>query len=270
MPRQSRRCAGRKPSCPSQSGAVLPRLSWLLPAAVLAAFVASSALAAPPPDRPAVSNCAPGSTHSLRTQRLAYVATAVRPLQARRELTARKLLRFEPRNLNGVATVFGVVAVRVDGSCVATDYEVQLPVRPNGATGWVRAADVRLRAVHTRIDVDLSQRRITLFRDGRPILITTAVIGAPSTPTPTGRFYVNQRLLAANPTGDYGPGAVGISAFSPALAHWAQGGPIAIHGTNAPGMIGFAVSHGCLRVRNADIVKLLRLAEEGSPVHISA
>ena len=66
------------------------------------------------------------------------------------------------------------------------------------------------------------------------------------------------------------PGAVGISAFSPALAHWAQGGPIAIHGTNAPGMIGFAVSHGCLRVRNADIVKLLRLAEEGSPVNIRA
>ena len=78
----------------------------------------------------------------------------------------------------------------------ATDYKVQLPIRPNGSTGWVRAADVRLRAVRTRIAVDLSQRRITLFRDGRPVLVTSAVIGAPSTPTPTGRFYVNQRLLA--------------------------------------------------------------------------
>ena len=124
--------------------------------------------------------------------------------------------------------------------------------------------------MHTRIDVDLSQRRITLFRDGRPILIATAVIGAPSTPTPTGRFYVNQRLLTANPAGDYGAGSGRDLGVSPALAHWAQGGPIAIHGTNAPGMIGFAVSHGCLRVRNADIVKLLRLAEEGSPVDIRA
>jgi lipoprotein-anchoring transpeptidase ErfK/SrfK len=208
--------------------------------------------------------------HSLRSPRLAYVATAVRALKTRPESAAGRPLRFGTRNPNGVATVFGVVAVRVDASCVPTDYRVQLPVRPNGATGWVRAADVRLRAVHTRIAVDLSQRRITLFRNGRPILVTTAVIGAPSTPTPTGRFYVNQRLLAANPAGDYGPGAVGISAFSPVLLHWAQGGPIAIHGTNAPGMIGFAVSHGCLRVRNADVETLLRLAEEGSPVEITA
>ena len=58
----------------------------------------------------------------------------------------------------------------------------------------------------------------------------------------------------------YGPGAVGISAFSPVLLNWPQGGPIAIHGTNQPGMIGFAVSHGCLRVRNPDIRKLLSAA----------
>ena len=56
---------------------------------------------------------------------------------------------------------------------------------------------------------------------------------------------MNQRLLTTNPTGDYGPGAVGISAFSPVLVNWPQGGPIAIHGTNAPDMMGFAVSHGC-------------------------
>ena len=165
-----------------------------------------------------------------------------------------------------MATVFGVLAVRVDGSCRPTHYKVQLPIRPNGATGWVRAADVRLQAVHARIAVDLSERRITLFRDGRAVLATSAVIGAPSTPTPTGRFYVNQRLRASNPTGDYGPGAVGISAYSPVLLNWAQGGPIAIHGTNAPDMIGFAVSHGCLRVRNVDIRVLLRLAVEGTPV----
>lgn len=164
--------------------------------------------------------------------------------------------------------VFGVLAARVGRSCRPTHYKVQLPVRPNGATGWVRAVDVRLRTVNTRIVVDLSERRVTLFRAGQVVLLTTAVIGAPSTPTPTGRFYVNQRLLAASPIGDYGPGAVGVSAFSPVLLNWPQGGPIAIHGTNAPGMIGFAVSHGCLRVRNVDARKLLRLAVEGTPVEI--
>ena len=216
----------------------------------------------------AIAACVPGSIHSLRTVRLSYAATARRSLNARRALAARASTRFEKRNVNGVATVFGVLAARVDRSCRATHYKVQLPIRPTGATGWVRAVDVRLRTVRTRIAVDLSQRRITLFRDGRAVLVTTAVIGAPSTPTPTGRFYVNQRLLAANPTGAYGPGAVGISAFSPVLLGWAQGGPIAIHGTNAPDMLGSAVSHGCLRVRNTDIRRLLRLAEEGTPVEI--
>ena len=225
-------------------------------------------LAARNPPRLPVSGCVPGSIHGLRSNRLSYSVTAVRPLNARRTLSGRTSMYFETRNANGVATVFGVLASRVDGSCRATQYKVQLPVRPTGTTGWVRAVDVRLRAVHSRIDVDLSQRRITLFRDGRVVLVTTAVIGAPSTPTPTGRFYVNQRLLAANPTGAYGPGAVGLSAFSPVLLNWAQGGPIAIHGTNEPDMIGFAVSHGCLRVRNVDIRTLLRLAEEGTPVEI--
>ncbi len=220
------------------------------------------------PARQPAAGCVPGSIHSLRTNRLSYSVTALRPLNARRALAGRASTYFETRNANGVATVFGVLASRVDGSCRATHYKVQLPVRPTGTTGWVRAVDVRLRAVHSRIAVDLSQRRITLFRDGRVVLVTTAVIGAPSTPTPTGRFYVNQRLLAANPTGAYGPGAVGLSAFSPVLLSWAQGGPIAIHGTNEPDMIGFAVSHGCLRVRNVDIRKLLRLAEEGTPVEI--
>lgn len=108
-----------------------------------------------------------------------------------------------------------------------------------------------------------------LFRDGRPILAMTAAIGSESTPTPTGNYYVNQRLLTGNPFSVYGPGAVGISAFSPVLLNWPQGGPIAIHGTNAPQMIGFAVSHGCLRVRNVDISRLIHLAVEGTPVQIT-
>lgn len=235
--------------------------------AVLCADAQGSAAGKNLPRTP-IAGCVPGSIHSLRSDRLAYAVTALRPLNARRTLAGRASTRFEKRNVNGVATVFGVLASRVDGSCRATHFKVQLPVRPTGSTGWVRAVDVRLRAVHTRIAVDLSQRRITLFRGGRIVLVTTAVIGAPSTPTPTGRFYVNQRLLTSNPTGAYGPGAVGISAFSPVLLNWAQGGPIAIHGTNAPDMIGFAVSHGCLRIRNVDIRRLLRLAEEGTPVEI--
>lgn len=205
----------------------------------------------------------------MRTARLSYAAIARRALSARKTLRHDTGTTFGTRNANGVPTVFGVLAARVDRSCRVTHYRVQLPIRPLGSVGWVRAQDVRIEPVDTRIAVDLTRRRITLFRDGRVVLVTTAAIGAPSTPTPTGQYYVNQRLLSGNPIGDFGPGAVGISAFSPVLLNWPQGGPIAIHGTNAPDVIGASVSHGCLRVRNVDIVRLLRLASEGTPVKIT-
>ncbi len=172
------------------------------------------------------------------------------------------------RNANGVPTVFRVLSVRRSAACEPTWYRVQLPIRPNGSVGWVRAADVRLRRVTTRILVDLSDRQVTLFRDGGKVFETKAAIGGPSTPTPTGLYYVNQRLRASDPAGPFGPGAVGISAFSPTLRTWAQGGPIAIHGTNAPFKLGLAVSHGCLRIANRDLLRMFDLAGEGTPVLI--
>lgn len=234
---------------------------------LLALSVAEAGRAAGP-EQLSARGCGRDSIHGMRSDGLSYAATAVRALKVERALGRRASVRFERRNANGVTTVFGVLAARVDRRCRATHYKVQLPIRPNGATGWVRAADVRLYPVRTRIEIDLSERRVTLFREGRVILLTTAAVGAPSTPTPTGQFYVNQRLLAANPISGYGPGAVGISGFSPVLLNWPQGGPIAIHGTDAPGLIGSAVSHGCLRVHNRDALRFLRMAVEGTPVEI--
>jgi lipoprotein-anchoring transpeptidase ErfK/SrfK len=93
-------------------------------------------------------------------------------------------------------------------------------------------------------------------------------VGSNATPTPVGRYYVNQRLIPPDPGGPYGPGAVGISAFSPVLTGWAQGGPIAIHGTNEPWSIGRAVSNGCIRLRNPVLRRVFRQALAGTPVFI--
>ena len=122
--------------------------------------------------------------------------------------------------------------------------------------------------VRTRIVVDLSEKRVTLYRGGRRVLSATAAIGSPATPTPTGSFYVNQRLIPTDPTGPFGPGAVGISAFSNVLTGWTQGGPIAIHGTNAPWSIGKAVSNGCIRLPNPILKKVFAQALSGTPVLI--
>lgn len=235
-------------------------------------------IATPAPTRPATRPrkariapgpvCTPGSLVRLESGRLAYAVTVRSRAVAYRRPGSGKIAAFGRLNVNHVPTVFGVIGARVDASCQAAWYRVQLPLRPNGIRGWVRASAVSERAVAMRILVDLSDRRVTLLRAGRAILVVPAAIGSPATPTPTGRYYVNQKLVAPDPWGAFGPAALGISAFSPTLTSWAQGGPIAIHGTNQATLLGSAVSHGCIRVRNADVLRLFKLAPTGTPVLI--
>ena len=227
---------------------------------------------AAPRARPAAVAARPGRCASprlrpLRTRSLAFAAVVRSGAQAYARPHGPPLARFARLNANGVPTVFGVLGrAQCDGDWL----RVQLPKRPNGSLGWVRARDVELVRVRTRIEVDLSARRVTLYRAGAELLSATAAIGAADTPTPTGSYYVDQRLVAPNPEGPFGPAAIGISAFSPVLQHWAQGGPIAIHGTNQPHLVGGAVSHGCVRVRNDVLVRLFRLVAAGTPVVIRA
>jgi lipoprotein-anchoring transpeptidase ErfK/SrfK len=102
------------------------------------------------------------------------------------------------------------------------------------------------------------------------VLTATAAIGSPQTPTPTGHYYVNQRLVPTDTSGPFGPGAIGISAFSEVLTGWTQGGPIAIHGTNRPDLIGRAVSNGCIRVRNDLLQRMFDRTLTGTPVTVRA
>src|SRR6266446_4363566 len=115
--------------------------------------------------------------------------------------------RFGVRNVNGAATVFGVLGRTVDARCRAVWLHVELPIHPNGATGWVRAADVQQLPVRTRITIDLSERRVRFYKHGKLVLSSLAAIGSSATPTPLGRYYVNQRLIPEDPSGPFGPGA---------------------------------------------------------------
>ena len=66
----------------------------------------------------------------------------------------------------------------------------------------------------------------------------------------------------------YGPIAFGTSARSATLSDWPGGGYIGIHGTDRPDLIPGAVSHGCIRLRNADILRLARALPVGTPLTI--
>jgi hypothetical protein len=215
-----------------------------------------------------VRHCAAGSHRPLGSPTAAWAAVVIRPTAAYGEPGVRRLARFDVLNVNNVPTVLGVLGEQLGRDCRATWLHVKLPIRPNGSAGWVRASDVRRLRVRTRIAVDLSEKRVRLYKRGRLILNSPAAIGSSATPTPVGRYYVNQRLIPADPRGPFGPGAVGISAFSPVLTGWAQGGPIAIHGTNEPWSIGRAVSNGCIRIPNPALRRLFAQALAGTPVVI--
>lgn len=221
-----------------------------------------------PPHVLQVPVCTAGSIVRLDDVRGAHAVTVRRGATAFRAPGKRPFARFGRLNVNGVPTVFAVLGARLDRTCHASWYHVQLPLRPNGVTGWVRASAVAERALRVRIVVDLSQRRVTLYRGAKPLIVTTAAIGSPSTPTPTGRYFVNQKLVSPDPLGPFGPAAIGISAFSPVLQSWTQGGPIAIHGTNQAELLGSAVSHGCIRVSNDVVERLWKLVPTGTPVLI--
>jgi hypothetical protein len=194
-------------------------------------------------------------------------AIVVRRTAAYRQPGLRRFARFRLVNANDYPTVFAVVGAR-GLACAPRWLRVELPLRPNGTTGWIRARDVRIVHVATEIEIDVSAKQLVLLRHGRVVLRTRTAVGSAATPTPVGRFYVNQRLVPYDPRGPYGPAALGVSAFSPVLKHWAQGGPIGIHGTDEPWSIGHAVSNGCIRVPNRVMRRLFALVPAGTPVVI--
>ena len=96
----------------------------------------------------------------------------------------------------------------------------------------------------------------------------STAIGAPSSPTPIGRFSVTDPVATGDPSG-LGSYAFGLSGHQPHLpVGWAGGDQLAIHGTNQPSLLGRAVSAGCLRVSNAALGVLRRYLQPGTPVII--
>ncbi|MDP9072034.1 MAG: L,D-transpeptidase [Actinomycetota bacterium] len=147
--------------------------------------------------------------------------------------------------------------------------QVAVPVRPNGTTGWVKAADVGLRTVPNRLVVELGARRLRAYHGDTVILEEPVAIGAPATPSPIGDFYVDAVVKLDNPNGPYGAYQLSVAGFSEVLHSFGGGiGQIAVHGTNRPGAVGQAVSNGCLRMTNEAVTRLADLAPVGTPVQI--
>ena len=193
-------------------------------------------------------------------------ATAVRALP--RE-DARTVARLETQTPEGTQNI---VALASGGGEAARRGWVRVDVAalPNGTTGWVpRSALGGYSVVNTRLVVNLGAETIVLLRRGRRLLSAPVGVGTADAPTPAGKFYVRNRLTRYESPA-YGPLAFGTSARSPTLTDWPAGGFVGIHGTDRPELLPGRVSHGCIRMRNEDILRLGELLPIGTPVTIRA
>ena len=145
---------------------------------------------------------------------------AVRRLRSDR---SRLVARIHYRTEDGFPEVYPVMRSVTDRRG-RTWLRIRIPMRPNGRTGWVLSGALGpLYRVRTRLVLDRSGLTGTLFRSGRRIWRSPIGVGAPSTPTPAGRFWIREKFPVGDPGGSYGPWAFGTaptrcSASGPAAA----------------------------------------------------
>ena len=265
--------ASVSPATFARSAVPAPRSKEERSAAAAQADAPAPAESAPPepaPDEvPAPTVVPPRAVPLTRVGQVTRWAFVDRPVvaRARPDAEATALMRLRTvtpeRTANLVVTlerqrVFGEVWVRV-----------RLPMLPNNSTGWVpRSALSDYVKVRTHLFVDTRRQRLRLERRGRTVLRARVGVGQKRWPTPTGEFFI-RNLLHGFDSPIYGPVAFGTSARSAVLTDWPGGGFIGIHGTNRPGLLPGRVSHGCIRMRNRDILRLARLLPIGTPLTIT-
>ena len=108
-------------------------------------------------------------------------------------------------------------------SASTTWYDVWLPIRPNESHGWVKEGSVAIYTTTAKIVIHLSQHRLLVYRRGLLVGSFTVAVGMPQLPTPTGIFYVNEKLRPPTPGGPYGVLALGLSAYQPEAPELASG-----------------------------------------------
>jgi hypothetical protein len=158
---------------------------------------------------------------------------------------------------------------------VATQRGRWLAVTEAGIGGnrlvWVdaQAGGLRYSRTHLQLEVDLSRRTLTVRRDRSLLRRVSVGVGAPASPTPTGRFAVTDKLAGTEFSAAYGCCILALSAVQPHLpAGWSGGNRVAIHGTLSAGDFGRAVSAGCVHAADRDLRYLMRMVPLGTPVVI--
>jgi hypothetical protein len=208
----------------------------------------------PPPREPTVE----------RVRELAARVPAGNRVTLRARPSGRILARVGGRTEFGSPQVLAVAFRKGDWLAVRS------PELGNDQLGWVRAAPLQLLRRPAELEVDLSRREL-LLRDENAIERRISVaIGAPDTPTPTGEYYVTDKLPGADFGSYYGCCILALSGRQPNLPQgWSGGDRLAIHGSPTPTW-GQAVSNGCFHASEADLRYLMKTVPLGTSVEIHA
>lgn len=234
---------------------------------LLAAFVLTAALAVSASPAVAADVAAP-------TDELSYYARIVKNTVARTSPSsaarvAGMVHTTAPWNKQPMQLLVADTATDADGNAWL---KVLLAKKPNGSYGWIPADYAQTGANKWRVLVDVSNRRITIFRSGKAVRSSRSVVGARATPTPTGDFAIREVVKQPDPAGFSGPWIFHLNANSQKLKSFDGGdGVIGIHGRGAAAMgdpLGSARSHGCVRVPNRIVSFMARHVVAGTPVHV--
>jgi hypothetical protein len=118
------------------------------------------------------------------------------------------------------------------------------------------------------IVVSLEDRKLALVEDGQVKKVYTVAVGKPSSPSPAGTFTIKRRVM--NPMYTHDGRIVPPGPNNPVGTRW-MGLSIpgyGIHGTNVPGSIGKAASHGCIRMARKDLEELYPMVQVGDTVEL--
>jgi lipoprotein-anchoring transpeptidase ErfK/SrfK len=146
--------------------------------------------------------------------------------------------------------------------------KVTVPFTGTSSSGWIRLDGLELAHTPYSVRVDRSSHLLTVMRWGKVMMTFPTATGAPASPTPTGRYFVTDRVAIPS-GGPFGTYAFGLSGLQPNLpVGWSGGDQLAIHGTDNPSSIGTSSSAGCLHVGEIALQHLEPLLRPGTPVTI--
>lgn len=234
-------------------------------AAVAATLVALAGVGS----TPATAASVPAGSESLSDElALSRWANAVHLGEIRSEprTDARSIGRLRLRTELGAAESY-LLLNRWTSPQGTTWIRLRVPGRPNGRVGWVRRSALGdIRKTSLSLELNRAKRQMIVRRNGNVQFTARVGIGKPGTPTPAGHFWIRDRFHAKG--GIYGTRAMSTSAYAPYLTDWPMGGIIGVHGTDQPQLIPGRPSHGCIRMRNADIERVYRIVRIGTPLRI--